>query len=388
MTNTPLKRPSLAVLAIPALALAMASAHAETTDRSLVPIGSIQEVAAFTGPGPSGIVVTPQGRMFVGFPRHADDHSGMTLGEWVNGKLVPYPSADTSLPSALSDAKRLVSVHGMTLDKRGRLWLIDDGKRAGREGIPAGAAKVVAIDLASNTLVTSIELKEALRQDSHMNDLRIDLTHGSQGTAYVADSSFGEDPALVVVDLASGKQRRVLTGDRSIVAQKDFVTQLDGVPMRYHGKNTAFPHGGVDGLALTPDGSRLFYSPLTSRHLWSLPTAALADFSLDDQQLATQIKDEGEKVMVDGMDMDAQGRLYMTDAEHHQVLRRWPDGRLDVVLRDPRLVWPDGVFVTADSVYVTLGQWSRMGKGFDTRQPPYLLVKAPINPTPSLTATP
>lgn len=388
MTNTPLKRPSFTVLASAALALAMASAHAETTDRSLVPIGSIQEVAAFTGPGPSGIAITPQGRTFVGFPRHADDHSGMTLGELVNGKLVPYPSADISLPSGLSDAKRLVSVHGMTLDKRGRLWLIDDGKRAGKEGIPAGAAKVVGIDLASNTIVTSIELKAALRQDSHMNDLRIDLTHGSQGTAYVADSSFGEDPALVVVDLASGKQRRVLTGDRSIVAQKDFVTQLDGVPMRYDGKNTPFPHGGVDGLALTPDGSRLFYSPLTSRHLWSVPTAALADFSLDDPRLAAQIKDEGEKVMVDGMDMDAQGRLYMTDAEHHQVLRRWPDGRLDVVLRDPRVVWPDGVFVTADSVYVTLGQWSRMGKGFDTRQPPYLLVKAPIDPTPSLTAAP
>ncbi|WP_296250084.1 SMP-30/gluconolactonase/LRE family protein [Pseudomonas sp. UBA4194] len=388
MTSTPLKRPAFTVLASAALALAMASAHAETTDRSLVPIGSIQEVAAFTGPGPSGIAVTPQGRTFVGFPRHADDHSGMTLGELVNGKLVPYPSADISLPSGLSDAKRLVSVHGMTLDKRGRLWLIDDGKRAGKEGIPAGAAKVVGIDLASNTIVTSIELKAALRQDSHMNDLRIDLTHGSQGTAYVADSSFGEDPALVVVDLASGKQRRVLTGDRSIVAQKDFVTQLDGVPMRYDGKNTPFPHGGVDGLALTPDGSRLFYSPLTSRHLWSVPTAALADFSLDDPRLAAQIKDEGEKVMVDGMDMDAQGRLYMTDAEHHQVLRRWPDGRLDVVLRDPRLVWPDGVFVTADSVYVTLGQWSRMGKGFDTRQPPYLLVKAPIDPTPSLTAAP
>lgn len=388
MTSTPLKRPAFTVLASAALALAMASAHAETTDRSLVPIGSIQEVAAFTGPGPSGIAVTPQGRTFVGFPRHADDHSGMTLGELVNGKLVPYPSADISLPSSLSDAKRLVSVHGMTLDERGRLWLIDDGKRAGKEGIPAGAAKVVGIDLASNTIVTSIELKAALRQDSHMNDLRIDLTHGSQGTAYVADSSFGEDPALVVVDLASGKQRRVLTGDRSIVAQKDFVTQLDGVPMRYDGKNTPFPHGGVDGLALTPDGSRLFYSPLTSRHLWSVPTAALADFSLDDPRLAAQIKDEGEKVMVDGMDMDAQGRLYMTDAEHHQVLRRWPDGRLDVVLRDPRVVWPDGVFVTADSVYVTLGQWSRMGKGFDTRQPPYLLVKAPIDPTPSLTAAP
>ena len=381
MMKHPVAKHLFAPLLAAGVALASATTQAETLDRSLVPVGSIQEVAAFQGPGPSGIAVTAQGRTFVGFPRHAIDHAGMTLGELVDGKLVPFPSKDISLPSGLPDAQRLVSVHGMTLDSRGRLWVIDDGKRAGKAGIPAGAAKVVGIDLNSNRIVTSIELKAALRQDSHMNDLRIDLSHGSQGTAYVADSSFGEDPALVVVDLATGKQRRVLAGDRSIVAQKDFVTQLDGVPMRYDGKQTVFPHGGVDGLALTPDNTRLYYSALTSRHLWSLPTAALADFSLDDKQLAAQVKDEGEKVMVDGMDMDTQGRLYMTDAEHHQVLRRWPDGHLDVVLRDPRLVWPDGVFVTADSVYVTLGQWSRLGKGFDDRQPPYLLVKAPLEPT-------
>jgi sugar lactone lactonase YvrE len=366
----------------------LATAHADTVDRSLVPVGSLQEVAAFDGPGPSGIAVSPDGRTFVGFPRHAIDHPGMTLAELIDGKLLPYPSKDISLPSALPDAQRLISVHGMTLDRDGRLWLIDDGKRANKPGIAPGAAKVVGIDLASNRIVTSIVLKDALRQDSHMNDLRIDLRHGSQGTAYVADSSFGEDPALVVVDLASGRQRRVLGGDPSIVAQADFVTQLDGVPMRYAASKTPFPHGGVDGLALSPDGSRLFYSPLTSRHLWSLPTAALANFDIDDRQLAAEVRDEGEKVMVDGMDMDRQGRLYMTDAEHHQVLRRWPDGHLDVVLRDPRLVWPDGIFVSADSVYVTLGQWNRLGKTADSRQPPYLLVKAPLEPAPRPTAEP
>lgn len=158
--------------------------------------------------------------------------------------------------------------------------------------------------------------------------------------------------------------------------------------MRYQGSKTAFPHGGVDSLALTPDGSRLYYSPLTSRHLWSLPTASLSDFTLKDAQLAAQIRDEGEKVMTDGMDMDRQGRIYLTDAEHHQILRRWPDGRLEVVLRDPRLVWPDGIFVTDHYVYVTLGQWDRLGKKFDTRRPPYLLVRASIDTVPHLNAQP
>lgn len=109
------------------LAIAAPVAQAETLDRSQIPIGSLDEVAAFAGPGPSGIVVTPQGRTFVGFPRHAIDHTGMTLGELVNGKLQPYPSADISQPSGLGNAQRLISVHGMTLDSQGRLWLIDDG---------------------------------------------------------------------------------------------------------------------------------------------------------------------------------------------------------------------------------------------------------------------
>jgi sugar lactone lactonase YvrE len=312
----------------------------------------------------------------------------MTLGELDGGKLVPYPSASINLPSGLGDNQRLISVHGMTLDSEGRLWLIDDGKRADHEGIAPGAAKIVGIDLRTNKIITSVVLAGALLQDSHMNDLRIDLSHGSKGIAYVADSSFGDSPALVVVDLASGEQRRVLSTNPSIIAQKDFVTQLDGVPMRYEGAKTAFPHGGVDSLALTSDGSRLYYSPLTSRHLWSLPTSALSNFKLNDTQLAAQIKDEGEKVMTDGMDIDRQGRIYLTDAEHHQVLRRWPDGHFEVVLRDPRLVWPDGLFVTADSVYVTLGQWDRLGKGFDTRKPPYLLVRTPTEPTPKFDAQP
>ncbi|MDE1168904.1 MAG: L-dopachrome tautomerase-related protein [Pseudomonas sp.] len=377
---------SLAVALSAALALLSAlPASAETEDRSLVPVGSLTEVANFAGPGPSGIVVTKEGRTFVGFPRHAIDHKGMTLGELVNGKLVPYPDAATSLPGR-DDAHRLVSVHGMTQDSKGRLWLIDDGKRAGIDGIPAGAAKVVGIDPKTNRIFASVLLDAGLKQDSHMNDLRIDLTHGDKGTAYVADSSFGDSPAIVVVDIASGRQRRVLGNDPSVRPQKDFVTQLDGVPMRYDGANTPFPHGGVDSVALAPDSSRFYYSPLTSRHLWSLPTAALSNFSLSDAQLAAQIRDEGEKVMTDGMDMDSQGRLYLTDAEHHQILRRWPDGHLDVVLRDPRLVWPDGLFVTGDSVYVTLGQWDRLGKHSDTRKPPYLLIRTSTEPTPQFNA--
>ena len=80
--------------------------------------------------------------------------------------------------------------------------------------------------------------------------------------------------------------------------------------------------------------------------------------------------------MTVGMAIDRQGRLYLTD------------GHLDVVLRDPRLVWPDGLFVAGNSVYVTLGQWDRLSKKVDTRKPPYLSIRTSTDGTPHFNAQP
>ncbi|WP_415529885.1 L-dopachrome tautomerase-related protein [Gluconacetobacter sp.] len=366
---------------LPALA---GVSRAGTVSGDTVPTGSLEVVAEFYGPGPSGIAVTPDNRIFVGFPRHAENHRKATLAELKGDVLVPYPDKALSLPSSASPDHRLVSIHGMTTDSKGRLWAIDDGKIVGQPIAP-GAAKVIGIDPATDKLIASIVLKApAMRPDSHMNDLRVDLTHGALGTAYVADSSFGTSPALVVVDIATGRQRRVLADHPSTQAEKGFLTVLDGRPLRYDPRNPTFPIGGVDSITLSPDSTRLYYSPLTSRRLYSIPTALLSNFDATEEQLAAGVTDHGEKVMTDGIATDAQGRIYLTASEHDSIMRWLPeDGTIEVVVRDPRIVWPDGIFVTADHVYCTLGQWNRLpgfNGGKDLRQPPYLLIRAPITP--------
>ncbi len=110
----------------PLLATAGQARASGNADNGLSSVGVFDIVAEFTGPGPSGVAVLPDGRLFVGFPRHAENHSGATLGEVKGGKVVPYPSAEWSLPSNRSPADRLMSVHGLALDSRNRLWLIDD----------------------------------------------------------------------------------------------------------------------------------------------------------------------------------------------------------------------------------------------------------------------
>lgn len=359
----------------------------DTADMGGATAGSLQIVARFYGPGPSGIAVTPSGRVFVGFPRHADDHSGPTLGELRDGKIVPYPDAAWSLPSDAAPADRLISVHGMTTDSRGRLWLIDDGKRAGH-AIPDGAAKIVGIDPATNKVFAKVVLKApTMLPDSHMNDLRVDLTHGAAGTAYVADSSFGTTPALVVVDIATGRQRRVLANDVSTQPVQGFLTVLEGRPLRYDAKHQTFPVGGVDGVTLSSDSARLYFSPLTSRRLYSIPTLLLSNFDVTDAQLAAAVRDEGEKGAADGLATDPDDRIYTTDFEHDAIMQRDPSGHFRVVARDPRIVWPDGIFANAHYVYVTLGQWDRLpgfNGGHDLRRPPYLLVRIPLDTPPEI----
>ncbi|NNB95435.1 gluconolactonase [Corallococcus exiguus] len=375
-----------------ALALASLTAWAEdAVDFSTRPTGTLEVVARFDGPGPSGIAVTPDGRVFVGFPRHAEDHKGATLAELVQGTLVPFPTAAMSLPSNAPAAQRLLSVHGMTTDTKGNVWVIDDGKRAGIQGIPDGGAKVVGFNPATREVIASVVIRApALLPDSHLNDLRVDLTHGAKGTAYISDSSFGTSPALVVVDLATGRQRRVLATHPSTQPEQDFLALLEGKPLRYDPKHPTFPVGGADGIALSTDSRRLYYAPLTSRRLYSIPTDVVSDLDVPERTLAAAVKDEGEKGFADGMAMDTQDRLYITDGEHHSILRRWPDGHFDVVARDARIVWPDGIFATAGHVYVTLGQWNRLPSfngGKDLREPPYLLMRAPLETTAPVDAT-
>lgn len=363
-----------------------ASVGSDALDRGLAPKGSLEVVARFVSPDLSGVAVAGDGTVFVGFPRHADDHSGPTLGKLEHGELVPFPNVEMSLPSSRPTWERLVSVHGMTTDAAGRLWVIDDGKRAGRP-IEEGAAKVVGFEPRSGAIVASVPLRApALLPDSHMNDLRVDLTHGAKGTAYVTDSSFGVSPAIVVVDLATGRQRRVLANHRSTQPEQGFVAVLEGRPLRYDARNQTFPVGGADGVTLSADSRRLYYAPLTSRRLYSISTDVLARADASEAELEAAVRDEGEKGFADGLASDDEDTIYVTDSEHDSIVRRRRDGTMDVLARDPRIVWADGIFATREHVYVSLGQWNRLPSfngGKDLRQPPFLLVRIPTGRAPN-----
>ena len=339
---------------------------------------ALEVVARIESPDFSGVVLTPNGRLFLGFPRHVNDHNGPTLAEYKSGELFPYPDAQTSLPGEVDPAKRLVSVHGMTTDTDGRLWMIDDGKEAGKP-IQSGAVKIVGIDPATNKVIAWVVLPEgSYLPQSHLNDLRVDETHGARGTAFITDSSFAEDPALVVADIATGKARRIFEHSRFTADDTSFMTYLEGQPKVWSAENPTFPQGGADGIELSPDSGTLYWTALSGRELWSAPTAVLADAHATPSQLDGAVRDLGERPNADGLARDAQGRILFGAYDQRSIVRRNLDGTFTLVVHDDRLGWPDGLFVHDGYVYVTLGQWNRIpsfNNGKELRQPPYLLVR-------------
>ncbi|WP_291914991.1 L-dopachrome tautomerase-related protein [Chitinophaga sp. CB10] len=343
-------------------------------------------IARISPPDPdmSGIAVSSDNRVFLGFPRHADNHKEFALAELVNGKLVPFPNKDYVYPSVRPYKDWLVSPHGMYMDKNDVLWVLDDGKRSGIKEIPEGAAKVVAIDIHTQKVLHSLIIgKPVLADDAHYNDLRVDLSHGRQGTVYIANSGFGEHYSLVVIDVASGKVREVLYNHPSVSPEPGFMGFLESVPLVYDLKKQTFPNGGADGIAISADEKTLYWTAITGRKLYSISTDVLSNFNASEKEIAQAVAFEGERPACDGLAEDENGNIYFGAFEQQSIIQRDKKGQYHLLAYDKdNFVWPDGLAYRNGYVYVTLGQWNRLpgfNNGKDLRKLPYLVVKIKVN---------
>ena len=96
------------------------------------------------------------------------------------------------------------------------------------------------------------------------------------------------------------------------------------------------------------------------------------------------MKDEGDKGGAsDGLETDAQGRVYATNYEHNGILRRRTlDGTFETLVYDPRILWPDTMSVASNGyLYFTNNQLHRQARfhnGKDLRVKPYSLLRIKI----------
>lgn len=354
------------------------------------PVGELETVALFEGPMPTGVTVSQQGRIFVNFPKWGDDVQ-FIVAEVRDGRPVAFPSEDFNRTRDDDPAAALVSVQSVVVDPDDRLWILDTGSPLFKP-TAYGGPKLVCVDLTSDKVVQTILFPQGVAlPTTYLNDVRFNLRRGDAGFAFITDSSDQGHNGIIVVDLATGKSWRRLNNHPSTTARPvhDFVPAVEGRPFvqRQDGQLKLAAAMGADGIAISADGSRLYYCPLASRRLYSVSTDALIDLNQDEAAVAATVADEGDKPgAADGMESDAAGSVYATDYEHDAVMRRHPDGTWETVAHDPRLLWPDTLSLAADGyLYVTANQLHRQARyrdGRDERQKPYAVFRVRVDAQP------
>lgn len=318
----------------------------------------LQQVASFEHQV-TGVTISKDGRIFVNFPRWTEDAPISVAEVMRDGRIRPYPDGEwnawrNARKNQMSAGDHFVCVQSVVADAHGNLWVVDPAAPA-TAAVVQGGPKLVRIDLKTNKVAQVIRFDDTVApQGSYLNDVRFspDGRH-----AYLTDA--GAKGALVVVDLQTGKARRVLDGHPSTQPEKDVVVKTDGRELRRpDGRGVEF---AADSIALSPDGRTLYWKALTGRTLYRISTDALEDSSLSKGNLEARVERAGVTEPTDGLWIDARGRLYLSAIEQDAVRVRDGD-RVTTLVQDKRLRWPDTFSQGPDgNVYVTSSRIQDMG---------------------------
>lgn len=347
----------------------------------------LETVYNFTGAMPTGVSVSQKNRIFVNFPKWGDPVP-FTVGEIKNGKLTAYPNTKINTFDKNKADSTFVSVQSIVVDPADRLWVLDTGSIKFQPVIPKGA-KLVGIDLAKNAVFKTIVFPaDVALSTTYLNDIRFDLRKGKGGVAYITDSAEKGPNGIIVVDLDSGKSYRRLNDHPSTKAEAKFLPMVEKQPLmkRKPGQPPENIKMGSDGIAISADGSRLYYCPLASRKLYSVSTEALLNQNMTDNQVGQTVKDEGTKAASDGLETDSSGRIYVTDYENNSIARRVGGGKYETIMTDARALWPDTMSIAGNGyLYFIANQLHRQPdyhNGKDLRKKPYHLFRFKIDGKP------
>jgi len=331
----------------------------------------LQEVASFPDKQLTGVgVSTRSGRIFVNFPYWSDNHS-ISVAEIVNGQPKAFPNDEWN--KAGPAGSHFICTQSVVVDDQDNLWVLDPAAPKMQEIVKAGP-KLVKIDLATNQVVQTIPFGEdvALKK-SYLNDVRIDTR---TNTAFITESANG---AIIVVDLKSGKARRLLDGHPSTQPEKDLKLVIDGKALIDQQKKIP-PQIASDGIALDLKNGYLYYHALTAHTLYRIKTSFLTDEKIAEKELESKIENVGQTPAPDGMLEGLDGSVYLTDLEGSAIVRWDPESkRVERVIADKRLLWPDTLsWGSNGEIYVTASQienMPRFNNGKSTRTEPYKLWK-------------
>ncbi|MEM0908705.1 MAG: L-dopachrome tautomerase-related protein [Pseudomonadota bacterium] len=316
---------------------------------------------------PGNLAIGPDGRMFMSV--HEFYGPELRVVEvMADGTTQPYPT-ERWAKAPVGDGDGLNGVLGLRADREGVLWMLDgQGERQ--------TGRVVGWNTRTEELHAIHYIGEPVaRPTSFLNDLAVDRENEA---IYISDTGDGVNSAIIVVDLATGRARRVLEGSRFTVPE-DTPMVIDGREIRLGGNPAKI---GINPITVDPTNTWVYFAPMTASAMYRVRTSDLLDERLSDADLEARVERYGDKPISDGSTVDAAGNVYITAMTDNAIGVTKPDGSYQVLFQsDTDLPWPDGFSVGADGyIYATINELHRspvLNGGEDASLGTYRIVRFP-----------
>jgi sugar lactone lactonase YvrE len=295
---------------------------------------SLAEVAKLTH-SPGGMTITPRGSIILSLHQYQN-----TLDRVVeittSGDVMSFPNRD------ISQGKKgapffLDAVLGLQCDKRGIVWMLDNGRRG--ESIP----KIVGWDTEDNKLAKIIYIPSPATTDSSfLNDLAVDP---EEPYIYITDPASGKDAALIIVNIETGLSRRVLEGHYTVIPEKLDIT-VDETSLVVKRPDGSFikPQYGVGPIAIDRKGQWVYYGPSAGKTLYRIRTDYLRDLTLTENELNSRFQAYAPRPPCDGISIDSKDNIYISDVTKKAIgIIKSSTKKYEVYESDDRFLWPDGL---------------------------------------------
>ncbi|CAG9773859.1 unnamed protein product [Ceutorhynchus assimilis] len=231
--------------------------------------------------------------------------------------LEPFPSWEMN---TLNDCDSLQNVQNVEIDPgNGWMWIIDGGRTQTLSKSPEVKCKpkLMVFDVLKMEQVLKYEFPEevAMFNGSFLYDIVLDNTE--QGYAYITDNS-GKDPGIIVYSIKDQKSWKIRhsqsmradptastfrVNDISISASLNLASIALGPRIRT----------SSDNKLILMEEREVYYSPLSSLHLYSINSSVLRnpEFASQNGEYQGTVRDYGMKGSQSvGMVMDSAGVLY------------------------------------------------------------------------------
>ena len=323
-----------------------------------------------------GVSVNSENRLFVSFPKGPNYQFGLT--EIVNDERIPYPDAEWNKEG--TSENHFVNVQDLFVDAQDNLWVLDSKPSSsgsifgGKEKTTEGQFKLLKINTISNQVERIYTFDDLDKTKSGLNDVRVDLKNR---LAYLSDPG---QAAIIILDLETGKTRKVLEKTSFTLADSSLVLSYNDIEMRdANGKPFM---SNVNGIALTHDFKYFYFKPINQEHLYRIETQYLADASLSEKMLQKKVEDMGNVGITHGLIADKKGNIYLTTSLDYTIKYLDTDGNLHTLVQDSRLIWPDSLGIGTDGyLYFSCAQLPRdpqWNNGTDRTELPYRIFKVKL----------